>query len=376
LKKSGIKEAIIIQGPERDIENELKGSKLGINIKYVVQPAPKGTGDALWRARDLIKENFLLLGPHKIDFEKNFFPFLQKIKGNNKKIILFGAKTERPWDFGIIKFKGNRVLKIVENPVKGKEPSRVKATEVYLLPAVFLNYLKKVKKGEESLIDAINLYLKENSGHFFLLKKDTVSLKYSWDLLSVSKLIFASDNFKNRIARSLTIGKNVVIKGKVFIGSNTKIGDNTVIYGPVYIAENCQIGANNVIRGPVNLEKNTLTGSLCEIKNAIVQEKTHFHSGYIGDSVIGRNCRFGAGFIAANRRIDRKNIKTSVMGKKTDTGLTYFGVVVGDNARFGVRVSAMPGILIGSEATVGPNTVVLKNIKENTKFFIRQKTLR
>ena len=141
-----------------------------------------------------------------------------------------------------------------------------------------------------------------------------------------------------------------------------------VIKGKVYIGPHCQIGDHNVLRGPLNLESGVRTGAFFEIKNSVVQEGTHFHSGYVGDSVIGRNCRFGAGFITANRRLDRGSIKSVVKGKKTDTGLTYFGTVVGDNTSFGIQASTMPGVLIGFDVNVWPGLVVFKNIKDSENF--------
>jgi len=56
LKKAGIKDIIIVQGPKKDIEEELKDYQP--NIKYVIQEEPKGMGNALWQARDLIKGQF------------------------------------------------------------------------------------------------------------------------------------------------------------------------------------------------------------------------------------------------------------------------------------------------------------------------------
>ena len=108
-----------------------------------------------------------------------------------------------------------------------------------------------------------------------------------------------------------------------------------------------------------------------EIKNSLVQEGTHFHSGYLGDSVIGKNCRFGAGFIVANRRIDRGNIKSVVKGEKVDTGLTYLGVIVGDNTRFGIHSGTMPGVLIGSDCLIGPGSLVFENLEDNTAFYTK-----
>ena len=118
LKKSGIKDIIIVQGPKKDVEQELKNYK--VKVKYVVQPESKSTGDAVWRARNLIKESIAVVGPHKVDIGEYLPLLLKKFKSNQEKIVLLGVKTDRPEDFGIIKFKGSKVYQVVENPQKGK----------------------------------------------------------------------------------------------------------------------------------------------------------------------------------------------------------------------------------------------------------------
>ena len=125
------------------------------------------------------------------------------------------------------------------------------------------------------------------------------------------------------------------------------------------------------MRGPVNLEKEVVTGAFFEIKNSLVQEGTHFHSGYIGNSIIGKDCRFGAGFITANKRVDRGNVKSLVKGEKIDTSINCLGVVVGNNTRFGIHCGTMPGILIGSDCMIGPGTLVFENIKDGKTFYTK-----
>lgn len=196
-------------------------------------------------------------------------------------------------------------------------------------------------------------------------------VNYPWEILVLLPELFTEGSFKPSISKTAEMGKNVVVKGDVYIGDNVIVGDNTVISGPCYLGDNCKIGANNVIRGPVCLEKDVITGALFEIKNSVVQEGVHFHSGYVGDSVIGKECRFGAGFVTANRRIDRGNIKCQVNGEKVDTGLTYLGLIIGNGSRFGIHVGIMPGVLVGSACLVGPGTMVFENIEDNTTFYTK-----
>ena len=93
------------------------------------------------------------------------------------------------------------------------------------------------------------------------------------------------------------------------------------------------------------------------------------HSGYIGDSMIGKNCRLGAGVVTANVRIDRGIIKSVVKNKKIETGLKRFGCIIGNNTKTGIRCSFMPGVLVGSDCFIGPSSVVFENIEDNKLFY-------
>jgi len=165
------------------------------------------------------------------------------------------------------------------------------------------------------------------------------------------------------------VSKKAVIEGKVYIGKNTKVFENAVIKGPCYIGEDCVIGNNSLIRSYTNLENKVVIGANTEVKNAVFCEGSHMHSGYIGDSIIGENCRLGVGAVTANVRIDREIIKSVVKNKKFETDFKKFGCIIGDNTKTGINCSFMPGVLVGSNCIIGPNSVVMKNIEDNKLFY-------
>tara|TARA_Y100000310_G_C20583848_1_gene764380 strand:- start:635 stop:1318 length:684 start_codon:yes stop_codon:yes gene_type:complete len=183
--------------------------------------------------------------------------------------------------------------------------------------------------------------------------EDIPVVQYPRDLFSVLDTLFEKSDSEQIIHPSATIG------------------EGTVITGPVYIGKDCVIGAHNVLRGPLNLEQGVKTGAFCELKHSIVQEGTHFHSGYVGESIIGKNCRFGGGVIASDRRIDRGTIKVEVEGEKIDTKSTYMGVVIGNETKVGIHVGFMPGVMIGSDCIVGPGTQVFKNLEDHSVIYAK-----
>lgn len=373
LRKSGIKEIIIVEGAKKDIEEALKKYKFPtLKIKYVLQPKPAGMGDALWRTKDLLKEQFFVLNADRVDCEE----IIKKLQATSYKLqtVLFGQKTKNPQLYGIAELKGDKVLNIIEKPKKGEEPSNIKIVGVYLLEQSFFEAYEKVKKGMYDFEEALSLYVKKNDVRMVLLdnpEEETPSLKYPWHLFLMEQYLI--DKFlKSKIAKSAKISKNVVIEGKVQIEENVKIFENAVIKGPCYIGENAIIGNNSIVREYVNLENNVLIGALAEIARSIFEENSHTHSGFFGDSIFGKDCKIGAGTITANLRLDRGEIKSVVKGEKISTGLKRLGVIAGQNTHFGINVSLMPGILIGQNSSIGAGSLIGENLTDDTLFFIRQ----
>ena len=372
LKKIGIREIIIVQAPNRGVEKELKSylatDSFREKIKFIVQPEPKGTGNAIWLARNLLKNRFLVLNAERIDIDE----IMSKVKHqlSDVKSVLFGQKTKNPQLFGIAKIKKDRVLKVVEKPKKGKEPSDIRVVGIYLLEPKFFESYKKVKKGPYDLEAALSEYAKKNYLKIVILDKakaQTPSLKYPWHLFNIEKYLF-NRFLKKGISKSAKIERSAKIKGEVYIGKNVKIFENAVIKAPCYIGNNCIIGNNALIREYTNLEDDCLVGTNAEVTRCIFQEEVHTHSGYFGDSIFGKNCKIGAGTVTANIRLDRGEIRSSVKKEKIKTGLTSLGTIVGENTKIGINTSLMPGILIGSNCVIFPNSVIFENIKNNKIF--------
>lgn len=367
LKWVGTNDLVIIQGSKKDVEEELKNYNLGLNTHYVIQETSKGMGDAIFQAKDFLKEQFFVSNAERIDGGRYAEFLFGKQKSSGVNLVLFGIQTDKPWLFGIADLDGDKVKNIIEKPEKGKEQSDIRVIGTYLLPKNFLDYYKRVTEHQYAFEDALSLYMKENDVRLVTTQMEVPSFKYPWDSFGTNRLLM--DKFlKTEIKKSAQISKNVVIEGNVYIGENTKVFEGAVIKGPCYIGDNCVIGNNSLIRDHTNLENNVLIGAFAEVTRCVFQEDVHIHSGYFGDSIFGKGCRLGAGTITANVKINRGEIKSAVKGEKINTGLKSLGVIVGENTKIGIHCSLMPGVLIGSNCMIGPNSVVSENIKDNTTF--------
>jgi bifunctional UDP-N-acetylglucosamine pyrophosphorylase/glucosamine-1-phosphate N-acetyltransferase len=123
-------------------------------------------------------------------------------------------------------------------------------------------------------------------------------------------------------------------------------------------------------------------GTNSEVKKSIFQPNSSLHSGYVGNSIVGRNTKIGAETVTANRGLrkddERPEIESELIGKDhiKNTGRTFMGAVIGDNVDIGINVSLMPGIQIGSNAKVGPGTVLNENVENGETVYVEQELKR
>ncbi len=379
LRRIGVKDIVVVQGASRNVEEGLKEFNLK-DIKYAIQQEPKGMGDAIMSAKDHIAGQFFVLNAGRIDCQEIAAGMLDKSRQTGAKMVLAGQKTDKTWLYGIARLDGDKVLEVMEKPAEGKEPSKIKVTGVYLLDNKIFGYIGKVlgsaNQNEEFEV-AMSHYAKENDARIVILDSDyqSVSLKYPWHLFDAQKYLFDKYLAKKQIAKSARIAKNAVIEGNVHIGENCKIYEGAVIKGPCYIGDNSVIGNNSVVRDNCNLEAGAMVGALCEAARTIFQPDVHIHSGYIGDSILDRGVRVGAGVITANVRLDRGQISARVKKEKdgvkvlakVDTGLKSLGTIVGQNTKIGAHATILPARFIGKDCQIGLGAAVARNLDDNQK---------
>jgi len=370
VARAGIKDIIIAQSPNSQIEKYLgDGALFGVKLTYLVQKEAKGMGDAVMQAESLIKGSFFVLNPYNFNADKFLKLMLAKQKETKSEMILLGVKTDKPWNYGMLALKNDKASAIIEKPARGKEPSDIKATNIYLLPKNFFSYYRRIKEHMYAYEDALALYMKENDVRVAITKEETPSLKYPWDLFKINQLMMDALLKEQKIAKNVKIVKSAIIDGPVWMEENCIVFEHAVIKGPCYIGRGCTIGNNTLIRKYTNLEDGTLIGANAEITRSIFQPRSHTHSGYFGDSIIGEDVRIGAGTITANVRTDRREVRPVVKGERVETKLSALGAVIGDGAHLGVAVNLMPGVLVGTDTKIGPNTLVRENVPSRKIYY-------
>ena len=356
---AGLKEFIFIVGYKSEMVRDYfgNGRQWGVDIGYINQGEALGTAHAIGMAEKFVDECVVLCGD--TIFGK------QDIKNIVKKQNSIGlVEVEDAREYGIVELKGNNIIKIYEKMEKPFSNS-INAGIYHFNKRIF-DFIKKTGKsprGEYEITDSINLSLKKEKMEGVFLKewRDVV---YPWDLLDANEEKLGKMDGKIEGI----VGKNTTIKGNVIIGKNSVILPGSYVEGPVVIGSNCKIGPNCYIRPHTSIGDDCHVGNACEVKNSIIMANSNTpHQNYVGDSVIGERCNLGAGTKIANLRLDKRNIKVILNGKKHDTKRRKLGVIMGDNVQTGINSMTNVGTMIGNNVFIGLGATVEGEIKPQSK---------
>lgn len=198
LMSAGMRDILIITTPrDQEAFRHLlgDGSLLGIDIRYAVQPEPKGIAQALVIGED---EGFLEGHPSALVLGDNLFfgdDFDEQLLRTNTQTdgaTVFGYHVKNPSDYGVLGFDdGGRVTTIEEKPSTPK--SNFAVTGLYFYDEHAPTYAREVKpSGRQELeITALNqTYLDRGE-----LRVETLGSGTTWLDTGTHRSLLQASNF-------------------------------------------------------------------------------------------------------------------------------------------------------------------------------------
>ncbi|MFC2022663.1 bifunctional sugar-1-phosphate nucleotidylyltransferase/acetyltransferase [Chloroflexota bacterium] len=346
--RAGITEFIIIVGYHEEQVRDYfsNGKRWGVSIDYYSQRQQLGTAEALQMANSQIDEKFLVINADILTTSQDIAVIM-----TSEKTTLGVIEVGDVRGLGTVEIDGDRVVRIHEKA--DNPPSHMVNAGVYLFtPEIYraISRTPKSPRGEYEITDSLQILIDDGQQVGYQEIGYWLNLSYPWDLLSANEYLLDSMEPQNLGQ----VEDNVVIKGKVSIGSGTLLRSGSYIIGPVIIGKGCDIGPNCYIRAHTSIGDNCHIGSAVEVKNSIIMNGSKIpHQNYVGDSVIGEQCNFGAGTKIANLRLDKKDV--IVAG--TNTRRRKLGAIVGDRVETGVNACINVGSLIGNNTHIGLGAV-------------------
>ena len=330
---------LVVRKNQTDIINYFSKNK---KITFAYQQKQLGTAHAIQQCEKYVEGNFFVFNGDVLSTKSEISNLMKK---KPKAPLMCGFKVNDPREHGVLTLEGTHITEINEKPEKPK--SNMINAGIYLFNEKIFEAIEKTKmslRGEYEITDSIKILIEKEKVRCHELKKwEHVGLL--WNLLEANKMILEE--------YGSMIGKGVKIRPGAHIEKPVAIGDGSIL------------GPNCFIRKYSAIGKNCKVGNAVEIKNSIIMDNSFVsHLSYVGDSVIGRNCNVGAGTIFANLRLDDKTIGMKVNSHVVDSKRRKLGSIVGDNVKFGVNSTIMPGKKIWPSMIIPACSIVKDDIEK------------
>jgi len=263
-----------------------------------------------------------------------------------------------------------------------------------VIPDLPLAEALKILKSGEGLVSSNELIaFKTNvvnskelsSFHFIELKdSDYRPIKYPH---TINQLLYPEDIFKkngDEIKKDyavLTKGRtsaplsptNRILGDDIFLeeGVTAEFATFNTTNGPIYLGRESQVWEGSLVRGPFALcdhsilkmgtrvysnvtvgPRSTVGG---ELNTSVVWGNSNKgHDGYLGSSVMGEWCNWGADTNNSNMKNNFKNVRMYDYRTSDyrDTQLQFCGVVMGDHVRCAINTALNTGTVVGVSASI------------------------
>lgn len=370
------------------------------NVHWVLQEQQLGTGHAVMQVFPYLDKNakvLLLSADVPLIQVQTLRAFLAITKeyANPDYLGLLLANLDNPTGLGrIIRNKNNEICAIVEEKDATKDQKLIKevytgicCTNAASLMQWLANCTNSNAQQEYYLTELVKNAANEQCRilSFYVQEDFEVSgVNNRWQLHQLER-IWQHHNAKQLISSGVSIADanrfdlrgdlncgdgvsidvNVVLNGRVTLGSGCNIGPNCILTN-VTMGTNCNIFANSILEncvlgnncniGPfarlrpnTQLADNCKIGNFVETKNIIVGDNSKAnHLSYLGDAKVGSNVNIGAGTITCNY-----------------DGANKHETIIADGAFIGSGTQLVAPVTIGVNATIGAGSTIRKNAKDN-----------
>ena len=357
MKSAGIREFLIVVGycKEKIIEYFGDGRRFGIDIEYVEQLHQRGTADAISAVRGWVDERFIVTNGDVLAG----IPDLAKLCSAGGDLVLAAKKVAIPQEYGILYVNEGRVERIIEKP---EQPTSDLANAgIYVFePSIFeaIDKTNPSSRGEYEITDSIQFLIDSGKEAGWIQLEKWQDIGFPWHLLEANEMMLKEGEDIRWEIRG-EVEPYSTMKGNVSVGEGSMIRNGAYITGPVIIGRNCDIGPNCYIRPGTSIGDGVRIGNGVEVKNSIIMNKTHIgHLSYVGDSIIGERCNFGAGTKVANLRHDGRTVLVEISGRKFDSGRRKLGVIMGDDVHTGINSMINVGATIAGGAGIFPGEFI------------------
>lgn len=142
-------------------------------------------------------------------------------------------------------------------------------------------------------------------------------------------------------------------KGPIYLGRNSEIWEGCMVRGPFSLGEDSQLKMGTKVYSNVSIGPKSRMGG--ELNTCVVWgNSSKGHDGYLGSSVIGEWCNWGAGSNNSNMKNNYKPVRLFdyETGSYRETGLDFCGLIMADHSKCSINSTFNTGTVVGVSANI------------------------
>lgn len=207
---------------------------------------------------------------------------------------------------------------------------------------------------------------------------DCSSIRYLWDMLSLNAAEITADIAllsPNSLLKKRTLSNCITVNEEnIFISDKATIEPGCIFnasYGPIFIGANATIESGSIIKGPVavcegatikmasRIYDGTTIGPVCKVGGEVANSIFHSHSnkghdGFVGNSLVGEWCNFGADTNTSNLKNNYSQVKLPHWETQElhESGVQFFGTVLADHSKTSINTMLNTGTICGISSNI------------------------
>jgi UDP-N-acetylglucosamine diphosphorylase/glucosamine-1-phosphate N-acetyltransferase len=141
--------------------------------------------------------------------------------------------------------------------------------------------------------------------------------------------------------------------GPIYIGQDAEVMEGSIIRGPFALGEHAVVKMGAKIYGPTTIGPYCKVGG--EISNCVFFAYSNKgHDGFLGNSVVGEWCNFGADSNSSNLKNNYSNVRVYSYETKQleEADILFCGVLMGDHSKTGINTMLNTATVVGVSANI------------------------
>jgi UDP-N-acetylglucosamine diphosphorylase / glucose-1-phosphate thymidylyltransferase / UDP-N-acetylgalactosamine diphosphorylase / glucosamine-1-phosphate N-acetyltransferase / galactosamine-1-phosphate N-acetyltransferase len=403
LWELGIRRLVVVTGAgERSVRAALRGAEA--EVRFVRQPSPDGTADAVLYGASGFDEDFLVVAGDVATDPANIAAVVRQFTEARPlaSVLVQRLEEERPQDWIVAHVDDNRLTGVEGHSRQGQH----RLGGVYAFRPEALDYLRDNPGYMESVPVGGMPPLEAEIGQSLQMTLDDgqevlavttagyhVDVDKPWHILEANQQVIAGMQRtlqENMIADSARIHDGADIHGRIVAGEGCVIGNRTVIRGDLWLGDGAQVDNGAILDGPavvgdrVTVRDYSLIGGYSSLAaqgiyghgaefTGVALERVHCYHYCEIWGVAGLAVDFGAATVCGNLRFDDDQTRWRIKGRVEQPGHGANAAYFGDFARTGVNAIVMPGRRIGVYSCLGAGVVAYDDVPDRELVVLRQK---